>query len=1131
MMNKRNLYLFLALAVAVVGLGIGTGWAADVTINVPTTFALADASDGAIDGTFTVTGDLTITGTGSITSNGGDIIIVVDGKFTMLDGALITSSAAGNGAPGDITITVTGDINMEPGSEVNANAAANAGGAIVITSSLGNIDIDGLVESTSTRSGTGAFQGPGGGPITITAFCELIITDEGIVRSVGKDPGADLVHLEACDVVIYGLVQSTGPGHAVPNSPVNHLNSTNRPDKPANSTAGVEVWAGSILVDKTGIHNGEIDADLCCGGGTQGTSWIDLFASGDITIVGETSGNYVVHANGNSGSSDTGGVVTIESIGGKVATSGLAVQADGTNNGGKIFIEANKDVGITGLTADGADFGVSASGPSFTNGNGGQITVKSETGKVTADGFALQADMINGGGDGGQILIEASSDVMLDDAQINSRGDWVPTIGNGGLVTIRSYNTLISWQDTVAAPLAIGDVRPTGTGVALANRGVISFQKCTPGAVNVTGTLFPVGNPVGAATTPITLADDCLGGAPVILPLQPYVILPICDQTSKITITKVVVGVAPLDPWEFTIDIPGYPPFYLLAGGESKTLLVPAGTWTITETEKPGYAVATSTGCDPLTAVPGSNPVTFTVKVCEEECVTFTNTFTCLGSITITKEVVGTPPLPGDVWEFTSDISGYENFTLPAIGGSIDFTNLPPGTYRITETTKDGYTVTSENCELVWGDSVSVFITIEGCENKACTFTNTKEEEGCQWCDKSAVLSQVRQNTGNEAGDECNQPDIIVDVRKPSIVTDWTKAGTANAATGSIQEAVDYINVHGDINGDGYLFIGVVATDGAPSTVCNSTCARPAAGDSPFGVENVVITNESTSRLNIFGCSVTMKPFDPSKPVITINNALGKGKITVLDIHVKESVNGYLVNNAGDLVVVKNGRAMGNDIGYLVKGSKVEISGSPEISGNRIGIEIDGSAVTLRTNSDIRSNSLYGIYVKGNSNELNGNEVGVHNFPNGVGIRVEGNSNKIHDDGVEYNSGNGIEVAGNLNILTGEDVNYNGGIGLVVSGTSNQVIKFTQFKFNGGGIVVSGKKNLLDGNKLESNTGIQFTIAATAFSDLRDANSLKKNESKAVAGKNFTIGVNNKDLKDNKANGTGFTFNGLGIVK
>jgi hypothetical protein len=53
------------------------------------------------------------------------------------------------------------------------------------------------------------------------------------------------VHLQACVVKIFGLVASIGPGHQVPQA---NLCNTNRPGKPANSAACVEVWSGTTLL-------------------------------------------------------------------------------------------------------------------------------------------------------------------------------------------------------------------------------------------------------------------------------------------------------------------------------------------------------------------------------------------------------------------------------------------------------------------------------------------------------------------------------------------------------------------------------------------------------------------------------------------------------------------------------------------------------------------------------------------------------------------------------------------------------------------------------------------------------------------------------------------------------------------
>ena len=117
--------------------------------------------------------------------------------------------------------TPSGSFTMERCSVVSVSTGGSSAGTVVITAGH-DTDIDGLVLSESTLSGTGAHQAPGGGPITVQTGCKLIVSSTGVVSSKGHDPGADLVHLEGCDVIIDGLVQSTGPGHVVPNNPANH---------------------------------------------------------------------------------------------------------------------------------------------------------------------------------------------------------------------------------------------------------------------------------------------------------------------------------------------------------------------------------------------------------------------------------------------------------------------------------------------------------------------------------------------------------------------------------------------------------------------------------------------------------------------------------------------------------------------------------------------------------------------------------------------------------------------------------------------------------------------------------------------------------------------------------------------
>ena len=304
--------------------------------------------------TLKIAGGLTIDVGGRITgdavagnSSGATINITAGGAVLLAgagtSGALISVDQLGGscsgGSAGNITIRSSSEspsaIVTQNGSKITANARCSAG-EIEIAASKGGVDIRGLVESVSTLSGTGGGQRPGGGPISISASCDLTISGTGRVSSRGNDPGADLIHLEAGgSVFVFGLVESTGPGHVVPVQPANYCAGLKRPDKPANATACVEVWAGKdLVIDGSVGNNGEINADTAQNGGHK-VAWIDLFARGNIAIYGEGAGPYpanahpyAVHANQFTGNS-TGGLIAVKSKTGTVTLTGRAIQADG----------------------------------------------------------------------------------------------------------------------------------------------------------------------------------------------------------------------------------------------------------------------------------------------------------------------------------------------------------------------------------------------------------------------------------------------------------------------------------------------------------------------------------------------------------------------------------------------------------------------------------------------------------------------------------------------------------------------------------------------------------------------------------------------------------------------------------
>jgi hypothetical protein len=642
-----------------------------------------------------------------------------------------------------------------------------------------------------------------------------------------------------------------------------------------------------------------------------------------------------------------------------------------------------------------------------------------------------------------------------------------------------------------------------------------------------------------------------------------------CEScTGSLKITKVVDGEIPATDWYYTSTIPGVPDFTIpAAGGDTTFLGITPGNYTVTETNKDipntnpvrQYEVSNTCGTGTVANI--------TQVACEErECI-FTNY--CRARLKIKKFFNNIIPAKNPLlpWSFTIDpaINGVSQFTIPIGGGEQVFENVTPGIYTITEALQvdpscaAGLTYTVSNtCGL---NNVAV-IEIEGCEDDSCTFVNTPpdcNENDCQWCNKGAVLSQVWQNPGNmDPTKSCLVPDILVDVTMAhggaNDVVDASELFTGLPATWSIQAAIDYVNTNGEpFNGanpkNNEIFIGVTATQPVPAdpglpTSCGKSCVRPYAGDNPFGVENVIVENKNAARLNIFGCSVTMKPSNVNAPVFTILD--GIGKVTMLDLHVKgtgvANVQGYLVKGGTDanasLVVLKNARAIGFDIGYEVRDTDVEITGSAEISGGRYGVWINGgSNVKLRTNNQVWDNSIAGIYIQGNNNEVNGNDVGAPGHPNGVGIKVAGNTNNIHDCDIYSNTSHGVDIVGNTNIVKNNDIGEknkgNGGDGIHVVGIENLMEANDVFSNGGDGIDIAGgtaaKPNKLiknvcgDGDKGNGANGI---LVAGLGNGTSSPIELDQNTTQANVNDGIKITGTGHQLKNNVSGGSGSDNNG-----
>jgi len=454
---------------------IPQGAANSLTINITGQFIMEDGAQiigdngGLPNNSQAIGATITINATGDIVL-GGD-----NGN----GGALISSKQlAGScgtlGRGGNISLVSTGgNVTADEGSVVTTSSAVCPAGDIAVTAlPTGKIDWDGSALAQGLISGTGTRAG--GGRITFKAGCDLTISDTGVLSSQGKDQGADLVHLEACVVTVHGLVESVnvqGGGHAdsVVNDNACNTNLAAHPQfppldgnplHPVIFTGCVEIWSGTtVTIDSTGGNNGEVSVD----GVVANSSWIDVFANGDINLIGDTVAPYVLHGN------------------------------------------------PTGAT----------------NNTAALITVKSKTGNVSASNLAIQADATGGGSRGGSIRIEAGGALLLNTAQVSAQGDFVSTggFGFGGKITTRSFAGSQTWQNGVA------DVEPTGLGIAVANRGVVTFQVCDTGAEDHTGTSFPVTS--GAQSNPVidNTVGACGGMPNIPVTLPPPNCTELCRET------------------------------------------------------------------------------------------------------------------------------------------------------------------------------------------------------------------------------------------------------------------------------------------------------------------------------------------------------------------------------------------------------------------------------------------------------------------------------------------------------------------------------------------------------------------------------------------------------------------------
>lgn len=142
--------------------------------------------------------------------------------------------------------------------------------------------------------------------------------------------------------------------------------------------------------------------------------------------------------------------------------------------------------------------------------------------------------------------------------------------------------------------------------------------------------------------------------------------------------------------------------------------LTPGGVYAITETVPAGWAQTGAT-CDN-----GDAPGNVTLGAGDHVTCVFTNTKQA--SLTIVKLT----DIEDNAFGFTGNIPAHPSFTLTTTNSAASqrFSDLPPGTYSVTETAKSGWSLASATCN---DGSSPAAIDLAPGEAVACTFSNSRD--------------------------------------------------------------------------------------------------------------------------------------------------------------------------------------------------------------------------------------------------------------------------------------------------------------------------------------------------------------------------------------------------------------------
>ncbi|MEH2054314.1 CHAT domain-containing protein [Nostoc sp.] len=896
-----------------------------------------------------------------------------------------------NGNAGPISLVAAGDIITGSLRATNTSTDPGKGGAIALNAG-GKISVTGSIAS---------FSNDGGSPISLTANGDIFLNCTLASYCVESFAGGVPNVISTANSADITFISNNGNI----NTNLGNLSYINA-FAPNGNGGNVTITANNGTIDV-----GNLSSHVLLGNpGNVNISALGNIKTGFINSSADNGSN-AVPANGN------GGNITITSNSGTIETGFLAADSD-LGNGGTVDISALGDIKTGFITSFSDPYPINASGI----GNGGNISVTSSGGSITTD--ELKSYSVGVGNTAGNVSLNAANSITAGfvRAQADQIGGTVTFTaggnintgairsfagGNAGNISITSTNGFVSVNDFTAASSesftghlnavsenssgTAGNINVTSAGDITIADYVASQSSFGPsGAINLTSRN-------GAISVQNEIAS---GKIPVFAP----------DAPTGNTVTLRAAG---------NISTGG-----IFAGGTNSSGNIDAQTTgssinigDLTTSSTSGNAgfvnlnalsdiIAGSIDANSTNGTGGAIALTANNRITSGNLTTNGNDINLNGKVTLGSDVTFSTGSnsPGNI-NFTTTVdgsnSGYDNLTLTAGTGNINFGGIVGGTTPLTSlnitsaantnifgniTTNGNISITSPlnlNNDAIFnagtGNAITLNGTVNGFHNlKLTTFPG---------------LGDVFLNgaVGN------NQPlkSFIVESEDVQIFGDIT---TAN---GDI-DIIGRINLNNDTT-----FNAGTATIVFPGQLT--------AGSNNLRLIADEINPDSSSLGNrLIGTgNLVLQPFTPSRNIIlggTSNNDPGKLNLTNTELAALQ--NGFnsitIGRNDGSGAIIINPVTFNDPVTITSPGGYIAANGAIT-SADNASVNLNAIATTLK--ADITTNNQ------------------PINFINKV--LLENNANATLNSGnANISFGNTIDGAGNLSLVAGTgNISFGGSLG------------------------------------------------------------------------------------------------------